>query len=311
MPAKRLIVIVENLLLALALVGCSTVAKIFIRHTGLPAPTPIPSPSSTPMLPTSTFTPSPPVPFVYPTVLPPQPPLADLSYQPGPITDMGAYRIQLWLKQGEDFYSAGNILTISSLGAEQMQMDYVIDEQLNFWDITADGQPELIVNEYSGGAHCCFTTRVFQFQPALTRLLESIPSNCPGQFEDIRADGVPEFLTCDDRWAYRYCAFAMSPLPLVVLEYREGQGYVNASARYPEKFTEETDRLLALAESASSNQDAFDGSSKCAVLHLVLNYLHQGDAQAAWAAFDQYYTYPDAAEFRADIEQVLSETYYR
>ncbi len=310
MLAKRMIILVERLLLVLVLVGCSTAAKLFARPTLLPALTQTPAPSATTQPPTRTIMPSPTAHFVYPTVLPPQPLFPDLTYQPGPLTDVNAYRVQLWLRQGEDFYSTGNILTISSLGAEQTQLDYVIDQQLNLQDVTADGLPELIVNEYSGGAHCCFTTRVFQFQPNLTRLLESIPSNCGGRFEDLRADGVPEFLTCDDRWAYRYCPYAMSPLPLVVLEYRMGQGYVNASASYPEKYTEETARLLALAETAPSNQDAFDGTSKCAVLHLVLNLLYQGDAQSAWTAFDQYYTYPDAAEFRADIEQVLSETYY-
>ena len=299
------------ILLALTTTSCAVVMDFLRPAQATPTATETAAPTLTPR-PTRTCTPTltPTRPILYPTQQAPLPLMPELSYLPGPSADVNGYRLQLWLRQGTEFAVMGNIYTISRLGMEQVQLNDVLDEQVNLKDINGDGQLELIVQTYSGGAHCCFSTLVYQFEPELTQVLASLPSNCGGQFEDLRGDGVPEFITCDDRWAYRYCPFAMSPLPLIVLEYQPGRGYVNASPDYPEKYAESLQRYRGLLEGSALSQDAFDGTSKCAVLPQVLNYLYLGDAPTAWQVFDQYYLYPDAAEFRADIEQVMGEAYY-
>lgn len=50
-----------------------------------------------------------------------------------------------------------------------------------------------------------------------------------GRFEDLDEDGIYEFLSVDDSFAYRYCAYAGTPIVRVVLKYEPGAGYVPAS----------------------------------------------------------------------------------
>lgn len=223
----------------------------------------------------------------------------------------GPYVIQTWTNNNPDYLFFGNALTIATVGEEPIQHNFILDEQIRLEDVTGDAADDLIVTEYSGGAHCCFTTYVYEFIPKLTQRFASLSSNCPGEFKDLNGDAVPEFLTCDDRWAYRYCAFAASPIPLVVLEYQPGQGYVNASAKFPGQYQERLQRSLALAETAGDNSpDDAEGTSKCAVLSLVLDYYSLNDVDSARASFDAYYTDPDAESFWAEIEATMREPLY-
>jgi hypothetical protein len=49
----------------------------------------------------------------------------------------------------------------------------------------------------------------------------------------------------------------------------------------------------------------FDGTTKCAVLAVVLDYLYAGLPQYAWAELYRLYHYPDVDVFRAEIEQAV------
>jgi hypothetical protein len=43
--------------------------------------------------------------------------------------------------------------------------------QVRCVDVAGDGRPDLVVERYSGGMHCCATIQVFQLQPAFRRVL--------------------------------------------------------------------------------------------------------------------------------------------
>lgn len=84
-------------------------------------------------------------------------------------------------------------------------------------DLDGDGEPEVVVTLYWGGAHCCTIGLVLAFDGAGYRVVEHNFGNPGFRLSDLGRDGAVEFLTADDRFAYRYTSYASSVLPVRVL----------------------------------------------------------------------------------------------
>jgi hypothetical protein len=273
--------------------------------TALPSPTqsPIP-PTRTPLPPTDTPTPSPP-----PTATPAYAPVPD-TYIVEEERLIGSYAVRLWRNTAADSWRFDNIATISAGGQTLVQIELASGlGALTGTDITGEGHPDVVIETFTGGAHCCFSTRVYDLGPTLTKVLETPESNCGGQFEDLDGDGVLEFVTCDDLFAYVYCAYAFSPFVQVILQYEPERGYVPVSPRFAHLYAEAMATHTRLAEETSADDTGgWDGTNKCAVLPLVLDYLYTGQADQAWSALTQFYHYPDRLLFWAEVVQAVAES---
>ncbi|MEM4723403.1 MAG: hypothetical protein QXP01_00150 [Candidatus Hadarchaeum sp.] len=179
-------------------------------------------------------------------------------------------------------------------------------------DVNGDGHPDAIVHLHSRGAHCCYATILYSLGEVPMRYVVESGSHCPGEFRDLNGDGVYEFLTCDDSFAYKFCSFAQSPLVRVVLKFMPGQGYVPASPEFPEIYAEEIAQHRAQAEETLNQGPSpdRDGTPKCVVLALVLDYLYSGHPEKAWEALYHYYRYPDVEGFRRAIEDTVRRSRY-
>jgi hypothetical protein len=77
-------------------------------------------------------------------------------------------------------------------------------------DINGNGIPDLIVTEWTGGAHCCYTAHVFELGEAFRKIGE-IPGRDGGLlFRDLDRDGIYEAVVQDERG--RKLVFEMSHL---------------------------------------------------------------------------------------------------
>jgi hypothetical protein len=64
---------------------------------------------------------------------------------------------------------------------------------------------------------------------------------------------------------------------------------------------------LKMAEEAKPGGLAeWDGTAKCSVLPLVLDYLYCGRTEEAWAALYRYYPDADVEAFRAEVESQVA-----
>ncbi len=223
---------------------------------------------------------------------------------------IGSYILTLWRNTAADSWSFDSIATIASStdGQILVQHDTVSGiADLTGQDITGEGNPDAVIERYTGGAHCCFSILVYDLGAALTKVLETRESNCGGRFEDLDGDSVLEFVTCDDLFAYVYCPYAASPLVQAILRYEPGQGYVAASPRFAHLYGEMIARHSQLAETAVAEEmGEWDQTTKCGVLPLVLDYLYTGQADRAWEAFGRLYPYPDALLFWAEVTESVS-----
>ncbi len=91
-------------------------------------------------------------------------------------------------------------------------------------DITGDGQPDLVVSEWSGGANCCLTLHVFEIGKHFRKI---------GAIDAAYGDQGPHFVHLDKHpglqiqvydWTFAnwHTSFAESPAPRVILSYQRG-----------------------------------------------------------------------------------------
>ena len=89
-------------------------------------------------------------------------------------------------------------------------------------DKTGDGAPDLAVNYFSGGAHCCFSMYFFE----LGDEFKIIPALNTGDANTVAIgkmpDGSLKLATGDATFAYWNTSFAGSPIPEVILSFRDG-----------------------------------------------------------------------------------------
>ncbi|MDP3179524.1 MAG: hypothetical protein Q8M76_16555, partial [Spirochaetaceae bacterium] len=207
----------------------------------------------------------------------------------------GDYAVCVWASCDASAPSFYRVVTIEREGEVLACMDWVTGlGELSGTDIDGSGWPNVIVEAYSGGAHCCFATTVYDLAENLVSI-ELPPSpggNATAEFVDLDGDRVCEVLTADDSFAYTYCAYAGSPAVRAVLTYDAlGQRYMPTSFLYPELYVPEIRRDTERARAAlSTGADlGWDGTPKCEVLPLVLDLLYSGDPDGAWRALEAYY----------------------
>jgi hypothetical protein len=101
-------------------------------------------------------------------------------------------------------------------------------------DLEHDGRPDVVLDLYSGGAHCCSIEQIFSFDPGTMTYVETERNfGDPGeQIVDLGHNGRHEFLTADDSFAFAFTDFAASGLPIQILTF-SGRHFQNVTRSYP------------------------------------------------------------------------------
>jgi hypothetical protein len=101
-------------------------------------------------------------------------------------------------------------------------------------DLEHDGQPDVVLDLFSGGAHCCSIEEIFSFDPGTMTYVETERNfGDPGErIADLGHNGRHEFLTADDSFAFEFTDFASSGLPIQILTF-SNRRFANVTRSYP------------------------------------------------------------------------------
>lgn len=101
-------------------------------------------------------------------------------------------------------------------------------------DVEHTGEPDVVLDLYSGGAHCCTVLQIFSFDPAANTYVgtEREFGDPDVRVVDLRRDGRFELLTADDSFAYRFTDYAASGLPIQILTFAGGR-FIDVTRSYP------------------------------------------------------------------------------
>ena len=171
-------------------------------------------------------------------------------------------------------------------------------------DITGDGAPNLVVNHWSGGAHCCFDKYVFQLGDQF-RLLEKIEGRDTGvTFKQLDQAPDLEAVIGDPTFTNWKAAFAYSPMPRVVLKW-DGETYAVAGylMRQPEPDRWEWSAMMERFQKPEFWAQPISGRS--ALWAQMLDLMYSGHPDLGWALLDR--TWPDDVPGRAAFKEALRE----
>jgi hypothetical protein len=145
-------------------------------------------------------------------------------------------------------------------------------------DVEGDGEPEVVLDLYWGGAHCCWYSQIYRYVPATGHYspLLHVWGNFSYVFADLDHDGMQELLTRDDRFSYAFASFADSRWPLRILRYRAGRLTVETPS-FPSEIGRDANTLWHAAmnpKRKASNQGivAAWAAEQCLVGHAAVAF---------------------------------------
>ena len=98
----------------------------------------------------------------------------------------------------------------------------IMGQPLRIIDLDGDGEPEVLVDLYTGGAHCCWFTLFLRWDGRTYRSTQHLWGDPSYDLTDLDHDGRPELVSADDRFAYAFTSYAASALPIQIWRYDRG-----------------------------------------------------------------------------------------
>jgi hypothetical protein len=101
-------------------------------------------------------------------------------------------------------------------------------------DLEHTGQPDVVLDLYTGGAHCCTVEQFFSFDRATGTYVKTERDfgDPLVRIVNLRHNHRFQLSTRDDSFAYEFTAFAFSGLPIQIFTFSHGH-FKNVTRRFP------------------------------------------------------------------------------
>jgi hypothetical protein len=185
------------------------------------------------------------------------------------------------------------------------ELDTTFDIALSNRDVNGDGIPDLVLEGFSGGLHCCWTYYVISLGPKPSLLLKFENNREASFLEDEKGRGF--YISTEDG-EFDYfdgLCHACTPFPLVFLKI-DGKRLVDISPECADAYDEivresraalsaqDLAEVVAMTTSSSESRAAGVGNGVRRMLEIVFAYLYSGresrarqELQTMWPQFDQ------------------------
>ena len=154
--------------------------------------------------------------------------------------------------------------------------------------VTLAGLPQVIITDFTGGAHCCTKTWIIHKSNDAKdwSLLQTETLDGGGySFEDVDGDGAPEFISVDNSFFYAFDSYAGSFAPLHISKL-EGDRIVDVSTLSAMKPRLRQD-LAGMEYQAKVSPELLKSNGYLAAW--VASKIRLGEGEEAWATFLKNY----------------------
>jgi hypothetical protein len=173
---------------------------------------------------------------------------------------------------------------------------------------------QLIVEGYSGGAHCCWQYKIIGLTPRFRVLYDSDDWKTGYELKpaDLDKDGVYEFTQSVMTFDNFPISHADSRFPPVVFQYNPRAGkYLPANRRFPSRILQgvKTNQMKIAEWNQAPGLGELNAGSRsdyaAEVLGVFFRYLYSGQRKKAWDFFENNYKLGDKQEIMSDIKNIL------
>lgn len=185
----------------------------------------------------------------------------------------------------------------------------------NLLDKTGDGIPDVMIDYFSGGAHCCFSTYFINLGESV-ELVEMVNTEHAGLAVIAKnPKGGLRFETNENTFAYWNIHFAGSPLPPVILEFVNGElrpNFILMKKPPPTLAALKTKARAARLKISSEPYTEVGMEFEEAFWSEMLDLIYTGNETLAWQYFDLVWPVQKRGKdiFLNDFKQQLAESYY-
>ncbi|MGI8505041.1 MAG: hypothetical protein ACR2LR_28530 [Hassallia sp.] len=182
-------------------------------------------------------------------------------------------------------------------------------------DLDGNKEPEVIADFFTGGAHCCVYSLIYRYDRTSNQYtkIRHEWGNAGYRLQDLDKDGLSEFESRDDRFAYAFTSYAASGYPLQIWQYRQGK-MIDVTRRYPKSIAKDASENWQTYLEAKKEGD--DGKGFLAA-YLADKYM-LGQAKEAWQQVEQVYkegespseTLLERSKYFAPVRKFLREIGY-
>jgi hypothetical protein len=158
-------------------------------------------------------------------------------------------------------------------------------------DITGRGRANMIVTNWTDGAHCCFVHYVFEVDPTLW-LLAKIDDGDGDGAHFANLDGNNHYYYVGNDWTFSYPSFAGSSAPTVILRFVDDPktpSYRLAmdKMQHPEPTPAEWKKAVRDAGSDLGEPSSFGDGHGSELSRNMVNLIYTGHSDLAWKLVDQ------------------------
>ncbi len=181
------------------------------------------------------------------------------------------------------------------------------------YDLNNDGKKEILIEMYSGGAHCCTSLYAGEISGDRFVLSDSISwGNSFYEIEDLDNDGKYEIAGVNDMFAYAFTNYAESRFSLMIYGY-ENNKFTDITGRFPSAVN---DNINGLKEDLRQytdtgfhcmelNEDTFNteaGAVKAILAAIVADYSSLNETSKGYELVDSVYNCPDKESFKLSLK---------
>lgn len=178
-------------------------------------------------------------------------------------------------------------------------------------DITGNGIPNLLVFNWTGGAHCCHFLHIFELGKNFKKLITIDAGSSPIRFIDLDKDGFPEIEFWGGAIDYQFASFAGSPAGRVVLKFQKDHYEVATQLMKKPMLSEAKMRHLKKKLSGTFPKE-LGPDLPYGFLEMMMNLSYSGHYKSALKFADEVWPVEKfgLAEFKSEFSQALRNSPY-
>jgi hypothetical protein len=121
--------------------------------------------------------------------------------------------------------------------------------------LDAHGGPAVVLDLYSGGAHCCSVEQVYSLDstPGRVRKTEHNFGDPGALLEKIGPGGSLDFLSADDAFAYAFTDFAASGMPIQIMSF-SNNAFHDVTRSFPKLIVQDANQWRKAFDALASSQ---------------------------------------------------------